>query len=123
MKKIFLAFVILAAFGSTVQAQFTGKKFRGYANAPDPMEMIMEFKNDTLNMYLAADFRLVETMSYSLQGDTMTISKLFGQSPCKNGTSGLYKMVLEENKLFITPIKDECTDRFYAFNKDPWIKE
>jgi len=90
-------------------------KWEGVMNIPSPQDCILEFSKTTFNI----DFQdeVVETMSYKISGDTLTLKKLSGSSPC-NTEVGQYKYLIANKKLTITLLKDDCTGRAQAFVKE-----
>lgn len=115
--------LLLVAFGTSSQAQLTDTKWKNFMNIPEPTETILQFKKDTLLLIVVIDGSVGETMKYSISKDTLKISKLSGFSPCAEGMSGLYRFVITEDKMTITPISDECQDRADAFKPEAWIRE
>lgn len=108
---------------TTAHSQLADTKWRSSMNVPDPVECILQFKKDTLIVMVAADQSMVvETMTYKLKNDTLTIIKVSGTSPCTE-VAGIYKCVLKEEKLYISPLNDDCQDRANAFTPEGWIKE
>ena len=65
---------------------------------------------------------VIETMSYTLKDNILTIKKISGLSDCEEAV-GKYKLELKDDKMFVTLIDDPCSNRSYAFNKDPFIKQ
>lgn len=123
MKRITLLSVLFTLTFYTADAQIADTKWRGNLNIPDVVECILQFKKDTVIVLVAADQSfIVETMTYKLQNDTLTLTKVSGNSPCTE-TIGVYKCVLKEEKLYISPIKDECIERANAFLPEGLIKE
>lgn len=92
-------------------------------NIPDPYETIMHFKKDSAILTLAADGTLVETMVYTVSKDTLRLTKLSGMSPCTENITGLYRIEIKDEKLTITVISDDCTERANAFKPEAWTKE
>ncbi|MEO5946282.1 MAG: hypothetical protein ABIP79_05660 [Chitinophagaceae bacterium] len=114
MKKIYLLVVIcIVIFSNTSSAQLTDTKWKGTFYIPDAYECHMDFKKDTLNLVIAASGDIIETMKYSLAGDTLTIIKLNGSSPCGDEV-GIYTFKINGDKLKITLVKDNCGDRSSA---------
>lgn len=123
MKKLILMAFALGFIALSAQSQLADTKWKSSMNIPNPVECLLQFKKDTLIVLVAADpSMVVETMTYKLKNDTLTIYKVSGTSPCTD-TPGLYKWVLKDEKLFITPLSDECEDRANAFTPEGWIKE
>ena len=122
MKKTFACIVIFVLLSSAINAQLTDTKWRNFMNIPDSYETIMHFKKDTAILTLLADGSIVETMSYSVNRDTLRLTKISGLSPC-NDNAGLYRIQLKDDKLTIAPLSDDCNERANAFNPEPWTRE
>ena len=92
-------------------------------NIPDPMETFLQFKKDTVLLTVVADGTLVETMTYSVSNDTLRLTKTSGMSPCADNIIGLYHFELKDDKLTITPLSDDCSERSAAFKPEAWTRE
>lgn len=121
-KTISLCFLFVFA-ATSINAQLTDTKWKNSMNIPDPMETFLNFKKDTVLLSIVADGTLVETMSYTISNDTLRLIKISGMSPCSDNLTGLYRFEIKEDKLTITPISDDCSERSNAFKPEPWIKE
>ena len=122
MKKSGFLLLLLFIAGFSASAQLEDTKWRNTVNIPDPVECMFHFKKDTVNLYVVADGSLIESMTYKISKDTLKLTKVSGMSPCSE-VVGLYKMERKDDKLFITAINDECSERSSAFRPDAWIKE
>jgi hypothetical protein len=123
MKKIlFLVFIFALSF-SIADAQLTDTKWKNFMNIPDPLESFMHFKKDTVLLSIAADGTLVESMTYTVNKDTLRLTKISGMSPCGDNVTGLYRIEMKDDKLIITPISDDCADRANAFKPEAWVRE
>jgi hypothetical protein len=123
MKKT-IVFLFVAVFtGTMAQAQLTNTKWKNTMMIPEAVEVYLDFAKDTVKMLVVQDAALVETMSYTIQNDTLTLIKLSGLSPCDTDAVGKYKLEIKEDRLTILPIKDDCPDRSAAFLPDAWIKQ
>lgn len=122
MKNSILILVLLVSAIGTSNAQLENSKWKGIVYAPEATEAFMEFRKDTLHV-ISTNGMPLETMNYALSGDTLSIRKITGGSPCDVSTVGYYKTEIFDNKLFIIPIKDDCLERTLAFDEDAWIKE
>ena len=114
---------LLVFITSTLPAQLTDTKWRNSMNIPDPMETFLQFKKDTVLLTIVADGTLVETMTYSVSKDTLRLTKTSGMSPCADNIIGLYHFELKDDKLTITPLSDDCSERAGAFKPEAWSKE
>ena len=116
MKKIIiLFFAFCLAIGAN--AQFANTSWKGQFNMPDPTQMILQFKTDTLSLN-SPDNTPFETMSYKISNDTLTIHKLYGQSECSYDKDATYKIMIKDKKLFATPLSDDCSQRVAVWPSD-----
>ena len=122
MKKILAYSVLFLSLSSTTNAQLTDTKWKNFMNIPEPYETIMQFNKDTAILPLAADGALIETMTYAVSKDTLRLIKISGMSPCSDNV-GLYRIQIKDDKLTITPISDDCTERMNAFKPEAWTRE
>lgn len=95
---------------SILKGQFTNTSWKGQFNAPDPTMLILQFKTDTLELKYP-DNTPIETMSYKVKNDTLTIRKLAGPSQCNNSQDATYKIMVKDKRLFLTLLNDDCHDR------------
>lgn len=123
MKQITACLVATFLIVFTAKAQLSDSKWTGTMNIPSPAECIFEFKKDTVYLYLGADNSLLETMSYTIKNDTLTLVKLSGMSPCGTDTKGIYRIEVKDDKLFIKPLSDDCQERLNAFPADPFTRQ
>jgi len=120
MKKILSLILVLLAIGS-VKAQYQNTSWKGIYMIPEPTEMILQFKQDTLLLNYFEDKSNAETMHYEMKGDTLIMTKISGISPC-DGIKGSYKLSVEDDKLFMTLIEDSCDARASAMPQQPLVK-
>ncbi len=122
MKKItlFLTFLILSVITVSAQTGLSATRWKGIAYIPDAAEVTLSFTKDSVVMLRDND--PLETMHYSLSGDTLRIEKLSGMSPCGVNT-GTYKLSIKNNNLFLEVIKDECPERINAFSLEGYLKQ
>lgn len=111
--------ILFFAFGSAnaANAQFANTFWKGQFNIPDPTQMILQFKTDSLCLNYP-DSTPFETMSYKISYDTLTIRKLDGQSECSYDQDATYEIKIKDNKLFVTPLNDDCSVRVAAWPSD-----
>jgi len=109
-----------------------GTIWKGTLYAPDPIECLLRFKKDTLQMIYAGessitswdgryvtvhDSAVLEAMTYSQHGDTLQLQKVDGGSPCDNKQVGIFLIEMPNGKLHLAVIKDPCEARPYAFTE------
>jgi len=123
MKKL-IVWSFLFAILSNADAQLTNTKWKNIINIPDPYETYLQFQKDTVTVNLVSDGTLIETMSYSTNKDTLRLTKLFGNSPCEVNVTGTYHFAINDDKLTITLISDDCIERVNALRtNNPWLRE
>ncbi|MEO6843532.1 MAG: hypothetical protein ABI184_00085 [Ginsengibacter sp.] len=114
MQKILILIIVISS-SRCVSAQLANTSWKGNFNIPDPTEMILKFKTDTLLLnypYGSA----IETMSYKINNDTLSIQKLAGQSQCSYSKDATYIIKIKDKKLFISPLSDDCYDRVNSWS-------
>lgn len=114
MKKLLILFLAIIS-SAGVAAQVTNTSWKGIFNIPDPTEMILQFKADTLLLNYPSGSTL-EEMSYKINNDTLSIQKLEGQSDCNTSEDAIYKIVMKNKRLFISPLSDNCFSRLNAWS-------
>lgn len=120
MKKTIFSLVSLI-FAQIAFAQITNTSWSGTFNIPDPAQMVLQFKSDTLLLGFSNN-NVLESMTYKISNDTLSIIKIDGQSPCDFTTPATYKLTMKEKKLFITALNDDCAERVSAWPQDGLIR-
>jgi hypothetical protein len=121
MKKII--FIFLAYFVTqAVSAQFSNKKFKGTLKLETDVEVVFDFRTDTLSVYRTQDSANLETMVYTANDTLLTIKKIEGQSACDVNTLGKYKYILKADELTFMLFADDCTDRSSVLDNTRWIR-
>lgn len=111
MRKITLICFLLLA-GIITKAQYANTSWKGTYYIPDSTQMVLQFKQDTLLLNYT-DGSNAETMHYEMHGDTLTMMKISGISPCED-IKGIYKLSVNDNKLTFQLIDDPCDPRAAA---------
>ena len=110
-KKIILTIAIgLSVF---VKAQVANIFWKGNFNIPDLKVMLLRFKTDTLLLNYT-DGSTLETMSYKINNDTLSLRKLNGQSDC-GYSEATYKIEIKDKKLTLSALGDNCVVRVDAW--------
>jgi hypothetical protein len=120
VKKNLFLFLVLISTGNA-KAQYQNTSWKGIYKIPDPTEMILQFKQDTLLLNNFADGSTVEAMNYKMNGDTLILTKISGISPCYD-EKGIYKLSIKNDQLFMTLIEDNCDARAAALPDVPLVK-
>ncbi|RYY43766.1 MAG: hypothetical protein EOO06_19220 [Chitinophagaceae bacterium] len=114
----FIAFFAFCLITHSALAQLENTRWVGSFHIPGEAECVFHFKKDSLNMFLADRDIVVEQMSYKLSGDTLTLKKLAGSSPCDGETPGLYRWKVDGDFLRLRLISDNCSERAGAGLED-----
>ena len=99
--------------------ELVNTKWKGTMYVPNAADVVISFKKDDVQILMGG--RPIETMSYQLNGDTITLKKSSGGSPCTNET-GIYKYITKNNVLSFATVKDDCPTRVSAFSTDGYKK-
>ncbi len=120
MKNVIFVLMLLVTTVSA-KAQLNGTKWRGNVNVPEDVTVLLDFQKQTLEM-TAMDGNQLESMSYTVKGDTILLKKLSGGSPCDLDSTFKVKYTINDDKLSITPLTDDCEGRQRAWQKQPFTK-
>ena len=115
-----LQFITYVSFG---QNSLNNTIWKGVMLIPDAVDVRLNFKKDSL--YLTTDTgQEIGTLIFSQRGDTLTIRKVSGRSPCPEQTIGIYKIEFLENgkKIQLHGISDECEGRIGVYTLNAFEK-
>ena len=116
-------FFLLVAFASvTVRAQLKNTKWKGTIQTDNTIDVVFNYKSDTLEVSSAGDGSNIETMTYTVKDGVMSLRKVYGQSSCDATSTGKYKFEIKEGVLFLTQVSDVCNDRTSALSNSKWTK-
>ena len=115
---IVLLFVIFVS--GTVKAQFTHTKWKGTLELDPAMDVVFDFRKDTVEVFNLADKSSLEIMQYTINDSTMTLQKVSGASGCDASGVAKYKFRLKDDQLFLIRIEDDCDDRGNVLNNTRW---
>lgn len=121
MKKLLLI-AIIAFMGTAANAQFANTKWKGTLQLDNVVDVMFDFKTDTLEAIVIADNSSLETMKYSIKDNVLSFQKLSGQSDCSDVTAK-YKYEIKDNELVLTLVEDECYNRSAILNNTKWTKQ
>ena len=111
-------FIIIAAFFMltiTANAQLINTNWKGTIMAPSEVNVVLQFKKDTLNIVVAGTGNVIESMKYSVKDDVITINKIAGGSPCSNDVTATIKYAVKDTTLILVPLSDPCDERKNAW--------
>lgn len=118
-----LPVIFFASFAVvTTQAQIANTRWKTAINRNAPLNVILDFKKDTVSVYTVADSSIIETMSYKSDGPSITFLKISGQSDCDNDTPGKYSFRVLNDSLYLNLWQDACDDRWPALDTTKWIR-
>lgn len=121
MKTFYIASLLLLLSAAS-KAQLKGTKWEGKMNVPDETKVLLDFKKDSVDIIVADNEMVAETMTYSVQDTLITLKKTSGMSPCTAGDVFKVKYLIRDDKLFITTFSDACDVRVVAWTKEPFIR-
>ena len=113
MKKIFVIFFCML-FAFTTKAQLENTSWSATFYIPDAMPMVLQFKTDMLVLKVAETGDNFEVMHYTIKNDTLSYTKISGNSDCGPEQKAVYKIEIKDDLLFLTVINDECEGRANA---------
>ncbi|MEO5592785.1 MAG: DUF3471 domain-containing protein [Chitinophagaceae bacterium] len=122
MKKyLFVSIALL--FYATAPAQLENTRWKTTLTIDEKaLNVIIDFKKDTVVLYTTADSILIEKMTYTKTNALFTLLKIEGQSDCDNGTPGEYAFTIKGDSLLLKLLKDDCYDRYSVLQHTKWKK-
>ena len=121
MKAILFSFVLLISC-TFAKAQLANTRWSGSIMAPSIVDVNLVFTKDTLKITVAGQSDVLETMTYTVKDSVITIKKVFGGSPCNDGSSATMKYIIKGNNLFLSVLNDPCEARKNAWPPEPFVK-
>ena len=121
MRKLLMV-LLFAVITQISTAQISNTTWKGIFKVPDPTEMVLQFKADTLLVNTTDDDETVEAMKYTIKNDTISIIKIFGESDCSGDSLAICKILIKDDKLYISSIKDDCPQRADAWPEEGMIR-
>ena len=119
MRKIIVILLVLFVSGA-VNAQFTHTKWKGTLELDPAMDVLFDFRKDTVEVFNLADNSSIEIMQYTIKDSTLTLQKISGASDCDASSVAKYKFRLKDDKFFLIKIDDDCDDRGNVLNNTTW---
>lgn len=115
-------FFAFSIFSSSLFAQLDNTRWKATLIIDEPVNVIFDFKKDILSLYTVADSTMIETMNYTKDDTSFTLTKIDGQSDCDNSTPGKYRFKIKNGKMEINMISDGCYDRSSVIDNTTWTK-
>src|SRR6476620_1436616 len=119
MKNIMVLFACLTVMASAA-GQLKNTRWKANVIIDNPVNVILDFKENTVDCYRVADSSMIESMSYSQSDTTFTLMKISGQSDCDTSVPGKYSYKLLNGKMTIKMVDDGCTDRSSVIDNTEW---
>ena len=103
-----------------ISQTIANSKWKGVFLIPDAVDVILDFKKDTL--YLTIEGQRLGTLIFSHRNDTLMITKISGTSPCPEQSTGLYRIewLKKGEKFWLHGISDECEGRIGTYTTNPY---
>jgi hypothetical protein len=117
--KTFYFLIVLLLTAAMAQAQLKDTKWEGKLNVPNETNVILDFKKDSVDMIIADEGIVGETMIYSVKDSIITMKKTSGHSPCNVDDVFKLKYRIKEDKLFLSNLSDPCDARIDAWSSEP----
>jgi hypothetical protein len=120
---ITITFFLVIAVDSSAQNSLSNTTWKGVMLIPGATDVRLNFKKDSLFLTTEAG-QEIGALIYSQHGDTLTIRKVAGSSPCPEETQGVYHIEwLEKDKKFrLHGISDECEGRIGVYTTNPFTR-
>ncbi|WP_375449380.1 hypothetical protein [uncultured Nostoc sp.] len=102
--------------------QLANTAWQGAVETSKVVDVVLRYGADTMTMYTVADKQLLETMTYTMKGDSLTWKKVSGTSPCDTQAIGLYQVVIKNEEMVLKLLKDDCPLRSGSLLPKPFKK-
>jgi len=119
MRKITVVLLVLFV-SSAVNAQFAHTKWKGTLELDPAMDVVFDFRKDTVEVFNLADNSSLEIMQYTVKDSTLTLQKISGASDCNASGVAKYRFRLKDDKFFLIKVDDDCDDRANVLNNTMW---
>lgn len=120
--KTILFSVVLVISCTFAKAQLANTKWSGSIMAPSIVDVNLVFSKDTLKITVAGQSDVLEAMTYTVKDIVITIKKVFGGSPCDDGSSATMKYIIKGDNLFLSVLNDPCEPRKNAWPPEPFVR-
>lgn len=92
----------------------------GVGNIPTTENVTFRFTDNEFKVYVKD--KVVEEMKYKVNNDSLIITKIIGGSPCPVNSKGIYRYSIENQKLSLKFVSEECDSRQYNLNISNFVK-
>ena len=120
--RILYILTVLLLMAVASKAQLKNTKWQGTMNVPDETPVMLDFKNDSVDILVVENGMVAESMSYLAQDSIITMKKTSGHSPCNVDDVFKVKYLIKDDKLFISTISDPCDERAASWTKEPFTR-
>lgn len=126
IKLLTISFIVWCTASINAQEKITpnnileNTQWQGIANIPSPETVILQFSKDVYTVMWNG--KTIEQMNYTVQGDSITVVKTSGASPCLMLSQGTYKFTIANDKLSLVVISDSCSQRISALGINTYTK-
>lgn len=125
MKRFFaITLLIGASLTATAQVknQLANTAWQGTVETSKVVDVVLRYGVDTMTMYTVSDKQLLETMTYTMKGDSLTWKKVSGTSPCDTQGIGIYQVMIKNDEMVLKLLKDDCPLRSGSLLPKPFKK-
>jgi hypothetical protein len=121
MKYIIITMIAFFIGNGAASQNISNTTWKGTILMPDAVDVKFIFKKDTLR--ITSQFMPeIGTIFFSQNGDSLTIRKISGPSPCPEQAQGIYRIewLQNGNSFRLHAISDECEGRIGVFTLNPF---
>lgn len=107
---------LMIVVSSSAQNSLSNTSWKGVMLIPAATDVRLNFKKDSLFLTTEAGEE-IGTLIFSQRGDTLTIRKIWGSSPCPEESQGVYRIewIGKDKKIQLHGINDECEGRIGVY--------
>ncbi|MBD2757402.1 hypothetical protein [Spirosoma validum] len=125
MKPFFVITLLIgASLTATAQVKnpLANTAWQGTVETSKVVDVVLRYGADTMRMYTVADKQLLETMTYTMKGDSLIWQKVSGTSPCDTQAIGIYQVVIKNEEMVLNLLNDDCRLRSGSLLPKPFKK-
>lgn len=120
--KTLLIISLVSFLSINAHAQLKNTKWKGTIQTDNKLNVVFDYKIDTVKVTNADDGSNIETMTYTVKNHVMTLKKVYGQSDCDATSTAQYKFQITGDVLHLTQVNDSCSDRISALKDSNWTR-
>ncbi|PQA55687.1 hypothetical protein [Siphonobacter curvatus] len=125
MKELLVSTLLIAASLTTtaqIKNPLANTAWQGTVHTSKVVDVVLRYGVDTMTMYTVADKQLLETMTYTMKGDSLIWKKISGTSPCDTQAIGIYQVIIKNEEMVLKVLKDDCPLRAGSLLPKPFRK-